>query len=66
LETESLVEHVEGELVGWLRRRMLIPGRLTRATKVARPVAAKIADVGNKSARGEAIVARMEQIGAGN
>jgi SAM-dependent methyltransferase len=64
LETESLVDHVEGELVSWLRRRFFIPSRLTAATKAARPFAARLAGFGNSSGRGEAIVARMERVAA--
>jgi SAM-dependent methyltransferase len=66
LETESLVDHVEGELVGWLRRRFFIPSRLTSATKAARPLAARLASFGNRSGRGEAIVATMEKIAVSN
>jgi 2-polyprenyl-3-methyl-5-hydroxy-6-metoxy-1,4-benzoquinol methylase len=61
METESLVEHVEGELVRWLRRRMFVPARLTLATHAVRPLAARLASAGNRSGRGEAIVARMEK-----
>ena len=62
IETESLVEHVEGELAKWLRTRMFIPGRLTMATGLARPFAARLAKIGNETGQGEAIVARMEKI----
>jgi SAM-dependent methyltransferase len=61
IETESLVDHVEGELIGWLRRRFFIPSRLISKTRAARPLAAGLAGFGNKSGRGEAIVARMEK-----
>src|SRR5215469_1923770 len=66
METESLVEHVESELVRFLRRRMFVPARLTLATKVARPVAARLAGIGIRSGRGESIVARMEKISSIN
>ena len=62
IETESLVEHVEGEFTKWLRLRLFIPARLTMATGAARPFAARLARIGNESGRGEAIVARMEKI----
>jgi SAM-dependent methyltransferase len=61
IETESLIEHVENELVRWLRSRLLIPARLMLATKAARPLATQIAKIGNKSGQGEAIVVRMER-----
>lgn len=61
METELSVDHVEGELTSWFRRRFYIPSRLTAATKAARPFAAVLAHFGNKSGRGEAIVARMEK-----
>jgi 2-polyprenyl-3-methyl-5-hydroxy-6-metoxy-1,4-benzoquinol methylase len=66
IDTESLVEHVESELANWLRVRMLVPRRLTHATKIARPLARRLASVGNRSGRGEAIVARMERVDSVN
>ena len=62
IETESLVEHVEGELAKWLRIKFYVPRRLTLRTRVLRPLVAHLASVGNRSGRGEAIVARMEKI----
>ena len=60
METESLTEHVEGELAKWLRLRMFVPSRLTMAAGLARPFAAGLANIGNRSGRGEAIVARIK------
>jgi SAM-dependent methyltransferase len=60
LETESLPVHVEGELATWLRRRFLLPARLTLATRVAWPAAVVLSRQGNATGRGEAIVARLK------
>ncbi len=59
METESLPEHVELELVTWLRRRLKVPARLTLKTRAARPVAAYLANKGNASGRGESIVVHL-------
>jgi hypothetical protein len=63
LETESLPEHVEGELVGWLRRRLTIPARLTQWSHATFPLASYLADRGNASGRGESIVAHLRPDG---
>ena len=39
LETESLPEHVERELGGFLRRRFLVPLRFTLKTRFTLPLA---------------------------
>jgi 2-polyprenyl-3-methyl-5-hydroxy-6-metoxy-1,4-benzoquinol methylase len=62
METESLAGHVESELAKWLRKRMFIPARLVLATKLTWPLAARLAEIGNETGRGEAIVARMEKL----
>jgi SAM-dependent methyltransferase len=63
LETESLPEHVEGELVGWLRRRLMIPARLTQRSHATFPLATYLANRGNASGRGESIVAHLRPDG---
>lgn len=59
IETESLPEHVEGELSNWLRRRFLVPGRLTMRTGVLRGISAHLARKGETTHRGESIVAHL-------
>ncbi len=59
IETESIPECVEHELVMWLRRRLMIPGRLTLKTGAMRPLAAYLANKGNASGRGEAFVVHL-------
>lgn len=61
IRTESLVEHVEKELVVWLKRRLHLPVRVTTAIRVARPLASHLARKGNSSGRGEAIVALLKR-----
>jgi 2-polyprenyl-3-methyl-5-hydroxy-6-metoxy-1,4-benzoquinol methylase len=61
IETESLAEHLEGELATWLRRRLMVPVRLTLKTHATRPVAAYLAKKGIASGRGESIVARLRR-----
>jgi SAM-dependent methyltransferase len=56
IETESFVEHVESELTYWLRRRFFVPGRLLTRTRVLRGVAARMAQRGERTDCGEAIV----------
>lgn len=63
--SESLPEHVEAELAGWLRRRAKVPLRLTMATHLTRPLARSLARRGNASGRGEALVAHLRPAGAG-
>jgi 2-polyprenyl-3-methyl-5-hydroxy-6-metoxy-1,4-benzoquinol methylase len=58
-ETESLPEHVENELVIGLRSRLMVQARLTRKTGVTRPLASYLANKGNASGRGEAIVVNL-------
>lgn len=58
-ETESQAVHVESALSRWLRKRMFLPARLTLASGITRPFARYLAALGNRSGRGEAIVARM-------
>jgi SAM-dependent methyltransferase len=62
VETESLPAHVELELATWLRRRLLVPKRLTLATRVTWPVATFLSRQGNATGRGEAIVAHLVPI----
>ncbi len=64
METESLVEHVERELVGWLRQRLFVPARLMLAMGAVRPLAAYLARKGNASNRGEAIVVHLQKNGS--
>lgn len=59
IATESLPEHVEGELANWLRRRFLVPSRFTMQTRVLRGVSAYLARKGEATHRGEAIVAHF-------
>ena len=59
IETESFPEHVEGELTNWLRRRFLVPGRLTKRTGVLRGISAHLARKGEATHRGESIVAHL-------
>ncbi len=61
METESLPEHVELELVTWLRRRLKVPARLTLKTHMTRPLAGYLANKGNASGRGESIVAHLRR-----
>jgi 2-polyprenyl-3-methyl-5-hydroxy-6-metoxy-1,4-benzoquinol methylase len=59
MATESLPEHVEGELATWLRRRLKVPRRLTLKSGATRPLAAYLANKGNASGRGESIVVHL-------
>jgi SAM-dependent methyltransferase len=59
IETESFPEHVEGELTNWLRRRFLVPGRLTSRTRVLRGISARLARKGEATHRGESVVAHL-------
>ena len=59
METESLPEHVEFELAIWLRRRLMVPARLTLKSGLIRPMAVYLADKGNASGRGESIVIHL-------
>ncbi len=59
IETESFPEHVEGELTNWLRRRFLVPGRLTKRTGFLRGISAHLARKGEATLRGESIVAHL-------
>jgi 2-polyprenyl-3-methyl-5-hydroxy-6-metoxy-1,4-benzoquinol methylase len=59
METESLPEHVEGELASWMRRRLMVPMRLTLKTGALRSLAVFLANKGNASGRGESIVAHL-------
>ncbi len=59
IETESFPEHVEGELTNWLRRRFLVPGRLTKRTGFLRGISAHLARKGETTHRGESIVAHL-------
>ena len=47
-ETESLPEHVELELVMWLRRRLMVPARLTLKTGVCAPACIVFGEQGNR------------------
>ncbi len=58
--SESLPEFVEPELAKWLRRRALIPIRLTLKSRLARPLAQALTRRGNSSGRGESLVAHLE------
>jgi 2-polyprenyl-3-methyl-5-hydroxy-6-metoxy-1,4-benzoquinol methylase len=61
METESLPEHVELELVMWLRRWMQVPARLTLKTRAARPLAEYLTKKGIASGRGESIVVHLRR-----
>jgi hypothetical protein len=62
IETESFPEHVELELVNWLRRRLKVPARLTLKSGATRPLAVYLANKGNVSGRGESIVVHLRPI----
>ena len=55
LETESLPEHVEGELAAFLRRRALVPRRFTLKSRFTLPLAGVLARKGSTSGRGESL-----------
>jgi 2-polyprenyl-3-methyl-5-hydroxy-6-metoxy-1,4-benzoquinol methylase len=59
IETESLLEFVEPELARLLRRRALVPMRLTLKTRLTRPLAAYLTKRGNATRRGEALIAHL-------
>jgi SAM-dependent methyltransferase len=61
LITESIVPFVEGELVGWIRRKFFIPQTLLLKTKLIYPLAQYIAEQGNKKGTGEAIVIHLKK-----
>lgn len=57
--TESIPDHVEHELAHWLRVRALVPKKLS--VPVLRPFARYLAKTGNRSGRGEAIIATLKR-----
>jgi len=59
--TESLPPSIEGELAFWLRKHFFIPRRLSLKTRILFPLAAYISSIGNKTGRGEAIVALLRK-----
>lgn len=61
LITESIVPFVEGELVGWIRRKFFIPQTLLLKTKLIHPLAQYIAEQGNKKGTGESIVIHLKK-----
>jgi 2-polyprenyl-3-methyl-5-hydroxy-6-metoxy-1,4-benzoquinol methylase len=60
LTTQSILAHVESQIVSTLRRRAFIPARLNARLGLVRPFARYLTNVGNASGRGEAIVAYLQ------
>ena len=61
IETESIDRHVEGELSNWLRRRALVPRRLTLALGLTTPLASYLARRSMAEGCGEAFIAIFEK-----
>ena len=59
--TESLPTSVEGELAFWIRKHFFIPQCLSLKTRILFPLAAYISSIGNKTGKGEAIVALLRK-----
>jgi 2-polyprenyl-3-methyl-5-hydroxy-6-metoxy-1,4-benzoquinol methylase len=55
LDTESLPESIEVDFADFLRKRALIPRRVTLKSHVARPLARYLATKGSTSGRGDAL-----------
>jgi SAM-dependent methyltransferase len=61
LQTESFVDHMEGEFARWARRCLMMPQRLSNKLRIFRPLARLLYHQAVKADRGDALIAHFHK-----